>query len=97
MLELLMSEWEDLLDDVEYEPVHDALKAGISLLEKYYRRADDTDVYFIAHGKFLSLRSDYRLNLLVLDPVLKLEYLNATWDQEYLDKGMEQLKAQVNA
>ena len=51
MLELLMSEWEDLLDDVEYEPVHDALKAGITLLEKYYRRADDTDVYFIAHGK----------------------------------------------
>jgi hypothetical protein len=51
MLELLMSEWEDLLDDVEYEPVHDALKAGITLSEKYYRRADDTDVYFIAHGK----------------------------------------------
>jgi hypothetical protein len=32
-----------------------------------------------------------------LDPVLKLEYLEATWDKEYLDKGMEQLKAQVNA
>ena len=28
-----------------------ALRASISLLEKYYRRADDTDVYFIAHGK----------------------------------------------
>ena len=52
MLELLMSEWEDLLDNVEYEPVHHALRAGITLLEKYYRRADDTDVYFIAHGKF---------------------------------------------
>jgi len=35
--------------------------------------------------------------ILVLDPVLKLEYLNATWDQEYLDKGMEQFKAQVSA
>jgi len=52
MMELLMSEWEDLLDDQEYEPVHDALRAGISLLEKYYRRSDDTDVYFIAHGKY---------------------------------------------
>ena len=50
MLELLMSEWEDLLEDEDYEPVHGALRAGISLLEKYYRRADDTDVYFIAHG-----------------------------------------------
>jgi hypothetical protein len=58
MLELLMSEWEDLLDDIEYEPVHDALKAGITLLEKYYRRADDTDVYFIAHGELLSLCPD---------------------------------------
>lgn len=51
MLELLMSEWEDLLDDDEYEPVHHALRAGIALLEKYYRRANNTDVYFIAHGK----------------------------------------------
>jgi hypothetical protein len=50
MLELLMSEWEDLLENEEYEPVHGALRAGISLLEKYYRRADDTDVYYIAHG-----------------------------------------------
>ena len=48
MLELLMSEWEDLLEKVEYEPVYGALRAGISLLEKYYRRADDTDVYYIA-------------------------------------------------
>ena len=48
MLELLMSEWEELVEDEEYAPVHGA---GISLLEKYYRCADDTDVYFIAHGK----------------------------------------------
>ena len=52
MLELLMSEWEDRLDDDKYEPVHNALKAGIALLEKYYRRADDTDAYFIAHSKW---------------------------------------------
>ena len=50
MLELLMSEWEDFLEKAEYEPVYGALRAGISLLEKYYRRADDTDVYYIAHG-----------------------------------------------
>ena len=50
MLELLMSEWEELLEDEEYAPVHTALQAGIALLEKYYRRADDTDVYFIGHG-----------------------------------------------
>ena len=52
MLELLMSEWEELADDLEYEPVHEGLQAGIRLLEKYYWRADDTDAYFNAHGKF---------------------------------------------
>ena len=55
MLELLMSEWEDLLTKPEYEPVHGALRAGVALLEKYYRRADDTDAYFIAHGEFAVL------------------------------------------
>ena len=33
--------------------------------------------------------------ILVLDPAIKLDYLNATSDQEYIDKGMEQFKAQV--
>jgi hypothetical protein len=51
MLEMLMSDWEDLLEDPEYEPIHHALHAGITLLEKYYRRADNTDAYFISHGK----------------------------------------------
>jgi hypothetical protein len=54
MLELLMSEWEDLLRKLEYEHVYDALKAGITLLEKYYWCAGDTDAYFIAHGEFVS-------------------------------------------
>jgi hypothetical protein len=51
MMELLLSEWEDLLDNIEFEPVHHALRAGIALLEKYYRRADETDAYFIVHGE----------------------------------------------
>jgi hypothetical protein len=51
MLEMLMSDWEELLKDLEYELVHNALYAGIGLLEKYYRCADDTDAYFISHSK----------------------------------------------
>jgi hypothetical protein len=46
-----MSDWEELLDNEKFEPVHNALRAGIALLEKYYRRADDTNAYFISHGK----------------------------------------------
>ena len=51
MLELLMSEWEELLENEEYEPVHDALRAGVALLAKYYHRADETDAYFIVHSE----------------------------------------------
>jgi hypothetical protein len=58
MLELLILEWEDLLNKSEYEPVHGTLKAGIVLLVKYYWCADDTDAYFIVHGEFFSYMSD---------------------------------------
>ena len=51
MLGLLIYEWEDLSSKQEYLPLHDMLKAGIALLKKYYWWADDTDTYFIAHGK----------------------------------------------
>ena len=50
-LEMLMSDWEELLENKEFEPVHAALCAGIALLEKYYSRADDTNAYFISHSK----------------------------------------------
>jgi hypothetical protein len=97
MMELLMSRWEELLEEVEYEPVHHTLRAGIALLEKYYHRADDTDAYFIAHSKSycLSIVETHISMILVLDPAIKLDYLNAAWDQEYIDKGMERFKAQV--
>ncbi|KIL67435.1 hypothetical protein M378DRAFT_74092 [Amanita muscaria Koide BX008] len=76
-----MSEWEDLLEKPEYEPVHKGLQAGVALLEKYYHRADDTDIYFIAH---------------VLDPTLKLVYLSAAWDDKYLEVRIEGFKSQVS-
>ena len=53
MLELLMSEWEELIDNPEYEPVCEGLQDGVKLLEKYYQRTDDTDVYFNVHGKII--------------------------------------------
>jgi len=50
-LEMLMSDWEELLESEEYDPVHNALCAGVTLLEKYYHLADDTNTYFISHSK----------------------------------------------
>ena len=58
-----MSEWEELIDNPEYEPVCEGLQAGVKLLEKYYRRTHDTDVYFIAHGKIIDTYYLYRYTL----------------------------------
>ena len=93
-----MLEWEELLEDIEYEPVYGALQAGILLLEKYYHRADNTDVYFIAHGtQHIIISISFLLTCwLVLDPVFKLGYLNAAWEPQYLDVGMKQFKAWVS-
>ena len=50
-LEMLMSDWEELLENKGFESVHNALRAGIALLEKYYHCMDDTNAYFISHSK----------------------------------------------
>ena len=92
-----MSEWEDRLEDNKYEPVHNALKAGIKLLEKYYRRAMTqmhTSLLMVRTSRF-KFESRVLYFSLVLDPVLKLEYIEATWDEKYLEVGMEQLKSRV--
>jgi hypothetical protein len=62
-MELLISEWEDLLGKLEYKPVHGTLKARIVLLVKYYWCADDMDAYFIAHGESFSYMSNLLTHL----------------------------------
>ena len=93
-----MSDWEELLKNKEFKSVHNALRAGIALLEKYYHRADDTNVYFISHSKSSSLViilgfSYYKH--IGLDPVTKLTYLEATWEDNYIEMGKKHLKEQV--
>ena len=48
---MLISDWEELLENDTFEPIHSALSTGIALLEKSYHCADDTKAYFISHGK----------------------------------------------
>jgi hypothetical protein len=42
------------------------------------------------------LSGAYFSQSLVLDPVLKLKYLDATWDDKYIKIGMDAFKAQVS-
>ena len=94
-----MSDWEELLENEEFEPVHNALRAGITLLEKYYHRADDTNAYFISHSKSsplaIIIESNYNEHI-VLDPVTKLVYLEAAWEEKDIEINKKHLKEQVS-
>ncbi|KAF9455896.1 hypothetical protein BDZ94DRAFT_1315704 [Collybia nuda] len=76
-LEHLQIEWEGLQYNVEYEPVHHALDAGLKNMKKWYRSTDKTSIYLITH---------------VIDPTLKMEYIKAVWDEKSIDRGQKRLK-----
>jgi hypothetical protein len=50
LLEKLQSTWEHLSVKPEYDPVKDALEASLKNMEKWYRKTDDTSIYFVCHG-----------------------------------------------
>ena len=101
-LEMLMSDWEELLENDAFEPVHSALRAGIALLEKSYRRADDTKAYFISHSKssapLIVIEFNFHSNNehIVLDPVTKIVYLEAAWQEKDVEIGKKCLKEEVS-
>lgn len=78
LLEKLQSDWEDLLNDDEYEPVHHAIETGLKNVQKWYKETNDTSMYFISH---------------VLDPTRKRRYLDVAWEPEWIERGMKRLRA----
>ncbi|KIL55348.1 hypothetical protein M378DRAFT_46105, partial [Amanita muscaria Koide BX008] len=64
----------------EYAPVKQALEAGLENMRKWYRKSDDTSIYFISH---------------VLDPTRKLMYLRVAWEEEWVEKGMDRMRKLV--
>ncbi|EJF60759.1 hypothetical protein DICSQDRAFT_170902 [Dichomitus squalens LYAD-421 SS1] len=70
-IERLVSKWEKKSQDPDYGLFHDALKAGLSKLDKYYKRLNNADVYILA---------------LLIHPYYKFEYIEHQWggEAEYL-------------
>jgi hypothetical protein len=50
LIEKVQSRWESCCLDPVYAPVKLALEAGLKNMSKWYRKADDTSIYFISHG-----------------------------------------------
>ncbi len=80
VIELLQTKWENLAKNKKYAPVKAGLEKGLDTFKKYYRKMDDTDLYTIIH---------------ILNPGLKMKYMENKWDKEYVDKALEMLKAMV--
>ena len=47
-LERLVTKWEKKAQDPKYSLFHDALKAGINKLNKYYKKLDNSDAYILS-------------------------------------------------
>jgi hypothetical protein len=64
----------------KFSEISDAINAGINNLNKWYRKIDDTDVYFIC---------------LALDPKWKLAYAHTKWETSHYEEGVKQLESVV--
>ena len=98
LIERLQSQWEQLRDNPKYEPVKHALEAGLKNMSKWYRKTDDTSIYFISHGSssYSYFTNTGLLKNTVLDPTWKLSYLKAAWDPEWVKAGKECMREIVS-
>jgi hypothetical protein len=88
VLEYFQQTWEAMEVNSRFAEISPAIRAGIDNLNKWYRKADDTDTYFICLGKHprISVRKGIiLLQTLVLDPNVKLAYAEDKWDYEARD------------
>lgn len=53
VLEFLQESWDNMARHEKFSNVSDAISAGMENLNKWYRKVDDTDAYFIALGMLL--------------------------------------------
>lgn len=51
VLEFLQQSWENMANLPKFSQMKGAIANGLSNLQKWYRKADDTDAYFICLGR----------------------------------------------
>ena len=61
----------------KFADISEAINTGVDNLNKWYRKTDDTDVYFIC---------------LALDPKWKLAYAREKWEKDHFDARVERLE-----
>lgn len=94
VLEFLQQSWGNMATVTKFHEVEDSLHAGLKNLEKWYRKTNDTNVYFICLGTLSHAPSLFGLTNthLALDPNWKLVYTEEKWDCDFYNAGVAQLE-----
>ena len=61
VLEFLLQSWENMSEIQKFSTVKDAILKGLENIDKWYRKVNDTDAFFICLGIFF-----LRLAILIL-------------------------------
>jgi hypothetical protein len=77
-----------MANDPTYTSIAYTIQSGLKNVEKYYEKTSNSDVYFI-----LSAVSNVPT---VLDPNLKLAYVETCWTDEKVVRGSAHFEAMVN-
>ena len=86
----------------KFEEVSSAISMALENVNKWYHKVDESDTYFICLGipsviVFIVQSCDWLTILAaVLDPSVKLAYIEDKWDQEVQEDATARLEAVVH-
>lgn len=80
-VEFVLDRWDSFLKSNTFPSVNRAIEAGSKNLRKTYRYMDDTDVYILSCA---------------LNPMIKLRFIELTWDENYVKKANEVIRNRVS-
>jgi len=99
VLEFLLQSWENMADLPKFSEVEYAIRKGLGNIDKWYRKVNDTDAYFICLGTLVfppGYCSFLYLSLQALDPTIKTAYAEEKWQVEFYEAGLRRLEEVVS-
>jgi hypothetical protein len=88
-----------MADLPKFSDVEHAIRKGLQNIDKWYRKVNDTDAYFICLGMLgfpLRSHSFLYLPLQALDPNIKTAYAKEKWQPEFYEAGLRRLEEVVS-
>ena len=81
----------------KFAKVSDSITSGLENIQKWYRKTDDTDAYFVCLGTqfFMPLILLMLNYIVVLDPNVKAAYAQNRWAFHFFKEGMRSLEKVV--